>query len=128
MEPFQDRFALLGHATVSLGAVASHLGRLAAVVGDWERAEVLFERGRTLNEEAAAKPWLARALFDEGRERLLRHDMDEGQHEMRTPMMIWESRNKYKDNYKSTVFRQHIYQEAKRRKFLAQYGSRNNNS
>jgi len=62
-------------------------------------------------------------------ERLLRHDMDEGQHEMMTPMMFWESRNEYKDNYTSEVFRQHIYQEAKRRKFLAQYGcSRNNNS
>jgi hypothetical protein len=74
LEPFQDRFALLGHATVSLGAVASHLGRLAAVLDDWDRAEVLFARGRALNEGAGASPWLARALFDEARERVLRRD------------------------------------------------------
>jgi hypothetical protein len=70
LSPFGDRFAVLGHATVTLGAVASHLARLSAVCGDWSEAAALFSRGQLLNARAGAMPWLARSHFDEGRERL----------------------------------------------------------
>ncbi len=79
LAPFADRFPILGHATVSLGAAPSHLGRLAAVVGDWRRAESYFARGRDMNAAAGARPWLARALFDEGRERILRGQRKHGE-------------------------------------------------
>jgi hypothetical protein len=59
-------------------------------------------------------------------EKLLCQDMDEGKHNRMTPKALHESRNEFHEKYPLAVFRQHIYQETKRRKFLAQYGSRNN--
>ena len=43
-----------------------------------------------------------------------------------TPKQLFESRKEYSENYPLKVFKVHIYQEEKRRKFLAQYGSRGN--
>lgn len=60
-------------------------------------------------------------------ERLLRLDMDESKHKTMKPQQLYQSRKEYYDNYPLTVFREHIYQEEKRRKFMAQYGSRNKN-
>ena len=77
LEPFADRFAVLGHATVTLGAVSSHVGRLAAVCGQWPRARSHFAAGLAMNRAAGASPWVARALFDLGRELLLRGEAQE---------------------------------------------------
>ena len=43
-------------------------------------------------------------------ERHLRHGMDEGQHEMMTPMTFWESRNEYvqRQLYKSSISAAHL--------------------
>jgi hypothetical protein len=70
LSPFKERFAILGHATVSLGSVASHLARLEAILGNWQTAQQRFAEGRKRNEEAGAHPWLARSLVDEASERL----------------------------------------------------------
>jgi hypothetical protein len=59
-------------------------------------------------------------------EKLLCQDMGEGKHNRMTPKALHESQNEFHEWYPLAVFRQHIYQETKRRKFLAQYGSRNN--
>jgi hypothetical protein len=56
-------------------------------------------------------------------ERLLRKDMDEGKHNQMRPELLYYTRKDYHENYPLKVFREHIYQEERRRKFLAQYGS-----
>ena len=56
-------------------------------------------------------------------ERLLRNDMDEDKHKQMKPELLYNAREEYYKNYPLKVFREHIYQEEKRRKFLAQYGS-----
>jgi hypothetical protein len=52
-------------------------------------------------------------------ERLLRQDMDEGKHKTMKPQLLYNMRNEYYENYPLKIFREHIYQEEKRRKFLA---------
>jgi len=60
-------------------------------------------------------------------ERLLRQDMDEGKHKTMKPQLVYQLRKEYNENYTLKTFRQHIYQEEKRRKFDTQYyGSHNN--
>jgi hypothetical protein len=53
--------------------------------------------------------------------------MDAGEHKKKKPELLYNARKEYYENYPLKVFREHIYQEEKRRKFLAQYGSRNTN-
>ena len=53
--------------------------------------------------------------------------MDERKHKTMKPQQLYQSRKEYYDNYPLTVFREHIYQEEKRRKFMAQYASCNKN-
>jgi len=53
-------------------------------------------------------------------ERLLRLDMDAGKHETMTPMQLHQSRKEYNDEdegYPLKVFREHIHQEVRCRKF-----------
>jgi hypothetical protein len=59
-------------------------------------------------------------------ERLLRQDMDEGNHKKMKPELLYNTRKEYYENYPLKVFREHIHQEDRRRKFLAQYGSHKN--
>jgi hypothetical protein len=63
-------------------------------------------------------------------ERLLRQDMDEGKHKAMKPQLLYNARKEYYEHYPLKVFREHIYQEEKRRKFLVQYRShqKRNNS
>jgi hypothetical protein len=68
LEPYVERFAVLGHGTVSLGSVASHVARLASIVGECDLAKTCFQAGRAMNEAAGATAWVARGLFDEARE------------------------------------------------------------
>jgi hypothetical protein len=51
-------------------------------------------------------------------EQLLKRDMDEGKNTSVTPLEFYQSRNEYK-NYPLTVFRKHIDQEERRRKYVA---------
>jgi hypothetical protein len=52
-------------------------------------------------------------------ERLLRVDIDNGLHMEMSPMELWKSRREYKDNFTNKVFRKHIYQEVRSRKYRA---------
>lgn len=52
-------------------------------------------------------------------ERLLKLDVDNGKHNTMTPQNLHKSRNEYED-YALTVFRKHIHQEVKTRKFIKQ--------
>jgi len=56
-------------------------------------------------------------------ERFLKQDIDDGKHDIMTPQELYNSRAVYHQNYPLYVFRGHIYQEVKRRKFLNQYGA-----
>jgi hypothetical protein len=51
-------------------------------------------------------------------ERLLRLDMDEGKHQRMKPRELYQTRQQYYGNYPLTVFRGHIGQEEKRRKYI----------
>ena len=62
LEPYRDQTA--NHPTaICLGAVASHLGRLGALVGDAGAARGHLEAGIARNREMKAWPALARSLF-----------------------------------------------------------------
>ena len=52
-------------------------------------------------------------------ERLLKLDMDNKKHEVMKPKKLHQSRKEYYENYPLSVFRGHIYQEEKSRKFMA---------
>ena len=58
-------------------------------------------------------------------ERLLRLDMDEGKHENMKPIDLYQTREEYYDNFPLKVFRKHIDQEKRRRKFLAYHAAKN---
>jgi hypothetical protein len=59
-------------------------------------------------------------LLLEGSEavRLLRLDMDEGKHHTMRPRDLYQTRPQYYENYPLTVFRGHIDQEERRRKYI----------
>jgi hypothetical protein len=52
--------------------------------------------------------------------RLLTRDIDNGKHETLMPQALYNTQKEYKD-YPLTMFQKHIYQELKRRKFVAQH-------
>lgn len=58
-------------------------------------------------------------------EKLLKADIASGKHEHMKPSALYQTQEEYQ-KYPLDVFRGHIYQEQKLRKFLNQYGSRNN--
>jgi len=57
-------------------------------------------------------------------QRLLKEDIDNNKHKVMKPKELYESRNEYQV-FSLDVFRGHIHQEVKTRKFLTQYGQRN---
>lgn len=57
-------------------------------------------------------------------ERLLKVDINKKRHETMTPLELYRKRAEYYDNYKLRVFRDHIYQEVRLRKFVRQYCNR----
>jgi hypothetical protein len=61
-------------------------------------------------------------------ERLLRLDMDDGKDKSLKPIDLYQSRKEYSENYTLSVFRKHIDQEQRRRKMLAYYATKNNNT
>ena len=48
LAPFEDRFATLAGPDISLGSIASHLGRMAAASGSTEAAATWSHRGTAL--------------------------------------------------------------------------------
>ncbi len=62
----------IGHLVACHGSADRHLGMLAAVLGDWPRAEEHFTAAIALNERLAAKTWLAHTLLEHARMLLAR--------------------------------------------------------
>jgi hypothetical protein len=54
--------------------------------------------------------------------------MDADQHRIMSPKSLFLARKEYHDNFSLVVFRKHIYQEERRRKFLAQLRSKKSKS
>jgi tetratricopeptide (TPR) repeat protein len=61
LSPYRDLVAAARPAVVGLSPVALVLGRLAAVLGEWEDAGLQFERAVIIAERMGARPWAARA-------------------------------------------------------------------
>jgi tetratricopeptide (TPR) repeat protein len=70
LHPYRDRFAVLGYSAIFMGAVAAHIGRLAAISGDRTLARDLLVQGREMNHRVGAAAWEARAVYDHAVESL----------------------------------------------------------
>jgi hypothetical protein len=57
-------------------------------------------------------------------ERFLKLDIDACKHEMMAPLQLHGTRAEYYENYPLAVFRKHIHQEVRLRKFILQYYNR----
>jgi DNA-binding SARP family transcriptional activator/tetratricopeptide (TPR) repeat protein len=58
---FEGHVAVLGHGIAVTGAISGSLGRLEAVLGQWDRAEGHFRSAIALNEQIHARPAQLRA-------------------------------------------------------------------
>jgi hypothetical protein len=63
LEPYRDRFVVIGAVAACLGPVSHLLGALAIVKGDWDQAVALEERASAASRVAGSEPWQARAQF-----------------------------------------------------------------
>lgn len=61
LTPYRDLIAAARPAIVGLGPVSTMLGRLAGVLGEWDAANLHFERAVIIAERMGARPWAARA-------------------------------------------------------------------
>ena len=50
---------MIGHLVACYGAADRYLGKLAAILGEWERAEEHFEPAIALNRKMEMRTWLA---------------------------------------------------------------------
>ncbi len=76
LEPLAGASVMIGHLVAFYGAGDRYLGMLAAVLGDWERAEAHFERAMELNRRMGAATWLAHTAYEYGRTLLERPERD----------------------------------------------------
>jgi tetratricopeptide (TPR) repeat protein len=60
LAPYADRNVINARAAYGYGAASHHLGVLAALLGDAERAAAHLEDGIEMNERMGARPWLER--------------------------------------------------------------------
>ena len=67
LEPLAGASVMIGHLVAFYGAGDRYLGMLAAVLGDWDRAEAHFERAMELNRRMGAATWLAHTAYEYGR-------------------------------------------------------------
>jgi DNA-binding CsgD family transcriptional regulator len=74
--PHAGSNVLVGHMAACYGAADRYLGMLAAVLGEWERAEQHFERALLLNRRMGAPTWLAHTAYQYGRMELVRRGGD----------------------------------------------------
>jgi DNA-binding winged helix-turn-helix (wHTH) protein/tetratricopeptide (TPR) repeat protein len=64
LEPYADRLIVVSYGASCLGAVARHLGLLAAAQQQEERARARFEQALAIHRRIGARPWLALTLAD----------------------------------------------------------------
>jgi len=59
MLPYASLTVVVGNSVACNGAASRNLGQLAAVMGQWEKAQAHFEHALEFNERLKALPWLA---------------------------------------------------------------------
>jgi len=67
LAPYEGTNVMIGHVVACYGAGDRYLGMLAATLGEWDRAQLHFERALTLNREMGALTWLAHTAYEYGR-------------------------------------------------------------
>ena len=72
LEPLAGANVMIGHLVTYYGAADRYLGMLASTLGEWERAELHFERALELNRRMGARTWLAHTAYEYARMLLAR--------------------------------------------------------
>ena len=67
LAPLAGENVMVGHLVSCYGAADRYLGMLAAVLGEWERAEGHFEGAMSLNRRMGADTWVAHTAYEYGR-------------------------------------------------------------
>ena len=78
LEPYAGENVMVAHLVACYGAADRYLGMLAAVLGEWERAEGHFEAALALNRRMGAETWVAHTAYEYGRLLLTRPGGDRG--------------------------------------------------
>ena len=78
LAPLAGQNVMVGHVVACYGAADRYLGMLAAVLGEWERAEGHFEDAMSLNLRMGADTWVAHTAYEYGRLLLSRPGGDRG--------------------------------------------------
>ena len=71
-EPLTGTSIIIGNLVACYGAADRYLGMLAGTLGEWDRAEVHFERAIALNKQMGAATWLAHTKYEYARVLLAR--------------------------------------------------------
>ena len=67
LEPLAGSNVQVGHLVACYGSADRHLGALAAILGEWDRAERHFEAALALNRALGARTWVAHTAFEYAR-------------------------------------------------------------
>ena len=67
LTPLAGMNVMIGHLVVCYGAADRYLGKLAAILGEWERAEEHFESAIALNRKMEMRTWLAHTEYEYAR-------------------------------------------------------------
>lgn len=59
LAPYEDLTITAGATTVCAGAGARRLGNLAALLGEWETSDKMFEKAISIDTEMSTPPWVA---------------------------------------------------------------------
>lgn len=78
LAPLSGGNIIIGNGVASYGAADRYLGRLAATLGDHERALDHLERALRANRTMGAQTWVAHTLFELGRVLRMRGRSDDG--------------------------------------------------
>jgi DNA-binding CsgD family transcriptional regulator/tetratricopeptide (TPR) repeat protein len=70
--PYAGGNVMIGHLVSCYGAADRYLGKLAAVLGEWDDAEAHFEAALELNARLGAQTWLAHTQYEYARMLLAR--------------------------------------------------------
>jgi DNA-binding CsgD family transcriptional regulator len=78
LAPLRGAIVMIGHGVACYGSADRYLGRLAATLGEHERATVHFQQALAANRAMGAATWAAHTLYDYGRALRMRgrHDDD----------------------------------------------------
>ncbi len=77
LEPLAGTSIIIGNLVACYGAADRYLGMLARTLGEWERAELHFERAIALNKQMGAATWLAHTEYEYTRLLLAREHGDQ---------------------------------------------------